>query len=275
MLPVSQRISFVYLEHGKVRMRGAVPMLIERINDSVQETPIPIGRLACLMMGPGTSISHDVLKVCADAGCLLLWTGEYGVRVYSAGIPGGAAGHNTLRQAKIILDPQAKLLAARRLYRNMMGEEPPDRRSIEQLRGLEGVWVRNRYAELAKLYGVAWSGRNHRLSDAANRAISMSTSTLYGIAEAAILAMGYSPALGIVHCGDDRSLVFDVADTVKFRTVVPLAFRVVVEHGGDKELLTTVRRWCRDLFVKEKMLELLVQIIQEVFDDGLDGSIAD
>ena len=264
-------------EHCKIRMGGSVPVRIDTStgdgspadgNDAVivRETPIPIDRLACLLLGPGTSISQDAIKACADAGCLVLWTGEHGVRVYSAGLPGRASGAHILRQAEAILDPQKRLQAARRLYARMMGDEPPANRSIEQLRGLEGVWVRNRYAELAKLHQVDWRGRNQKLSDPANRAISMATSTLYGITEAAILALGYSPALGIVHTGDPRSLVFDMADTVKFRTVVPLAFEMAASHGEDKDLSGMVRRACRDLFVKEKLLELLVDIIQEVIE---------
>lgn len=240
--------------------------LVNNHEEMVRETPIPIDHLACLMLGPGTSISQDAIKACADAGCLVLWTGEHGVRVYSAGLPGRASGAHILRQAEAILDPQKRLQAARRLYARMMGDEPPANRSIEQLRGLEGVWVRNRYAELAKLHQVDWRGRNQKLSDPANRAISMATSTLYGITEAAILALGYSPALGIVHTGDPRSLVFDMADTVKFRTVVPLAFEMAASHGEDKDLSGMVRRACRDLFVKEKLLELLVDIIQEVIE---------
>jgi CRISPR-associated protein Cas1 len=284
MLPVSGRITFLMVEHCKIRMGGSVPVRIDMVfaggiplsptdtdgtnEGPVQETPIPIERLACLMLGPGTSISQDAIKACANAGCLVLWTGESGIRVYSAGQPGGASGAHILRQAEIILDPQKRLLAARRLYLRMMRNEPPERRSIDQLRGLEGIWVRNRYAELAKLHQVDWRGRNQKLSDPANRAISMATSTLYGITEAAILALGYSPALGIVHTGDARSLVFDMADTIKFRTVVPLAFEMASTHCDNKDLSGLVRRGCRDLFVKEKLLDLLVDIIQEVLDDA-------
>lgn len=285
MLPIAGRVSFLLVEHCKIRMGGSVPVRIDighadgsHADDAgeatVQETPIPMDRLACLMLGPGTSISQDAVKACADAGCLVLWTGEHGVRVYSAGQPGGASGAHILRQAEMLLDPQKRLRAARRLYARMMGEEPPANRSIEQLRGLEGIWVRNRYAELAKLHGLTWKGRNQRLADPANRAISMATSTLYGVTEAAILALGYSPALGIVHTGDARSLVFDMADTVKFRTVAPLAFEMAAAHGDDKDLAGIVRRACRDLFVKEKLLDLLVDIIQEVMG-AVDGHLVD
>lgn len=272
MLPASSRITFLMAEHCKIRMGGSVPVRVD-LDDgdkTIRETPIPIERLACLMLGSGTSISQEAIKTCARTGCLVLWTGENGVRVYSAGQPGGASGVQILRQARIILDLQQRLQAARRLYTRMMHSEPPANRSIEQLRGLEGVWVRNRYAELAKLHGVAWNGRNQKLLDPVNSAISMATSTLYGITEAAILALGYSPALGIVHTGDARSLVYDMADTVKFQTVVPLAFEIAASHRDAHDLSGIVRRGCRDLFTKEKLLDLLVDIIREVIG-AVDG----
>lgn len=254
-------------------MDGAVPTFFDKPENSeeIRETPIPDSRLACLLLGPGTSVSQDAVKHLADAGCLMLWVGESGVRVYAAGKPGGASGVHLLHQAGLLLSPERRFQSARMLYTRMMGKVPPERRSIDQLRGLEGVWVRNRYAELAKLHGVSWGGRNQKLSDPANRAISMATSTLYGVTEAAILALGYSPALGIIHQGDSRSFVFDIADTVKFRTVVPLAFEMAASFGADKDLSGKVRRACRDLFVREKMLELLVDIIQEILGDAVDG----
>ena len=280
MIPISSRIAFLMVEHCKIRMGGSVPVRIDKDGDVVRETPIQAERLACLMLGPGTSISHDAIKAFANAGCLVLWTGEHGVRVYSTGHPGGASGTHILRQAEMILDPRKRLLTARRLYARMMGQEPPANRSTDQLRGLEGVWVRNRYAELAKLHDVPWGGRNQKSSDPANRAISMATSTLYGVTEAAILALGYSPALGIVHSGDPRSFVFDVSDTVKFRTVVPLAFEMVAygqqpTHGDGKDIAGVVRRACRDLFFREKLMTLLVTIIQEIMEDAVVGDIAD
>ncbi|WP_246047821.1 hypothetical protein [Hankyongella ginsenosidimutans] len=44
--------------------------------------------------------------------------------------------------------------------------------------------------------------------------------------EAAVLAAGYAPAIGFLHSGKPLSFVYDIADIVKFDTVVPVAFQV-------------------------------------------------
>ena len=258
--PVSGRIGFLYLEHAIIDVDGGTPRAV----CSEGETQIPAGGLACLMLGPGTSITQSAVVLLARSGCLVLWTGEEGVRVYSAGSPGGASGRRLLEQAHIADADGSRLAAARRLYRLMLGEEPPQGRSIDQMRGLEGSFVRAEYARLSALHGARWSGRDLKRGDASNRAISMATSTLYGATEAAILAIGLSPALGIVHRGDERSLVFDIADTVKFKTVVPLAFRVAATWGDKPGLSGAVRRHCRDLFVRERLLDRLVAITEHV-----------
>ena len=259
LIPVSRRVGFLYLEHTRLDLGDGVPIC----ESAEGATPIPAGTLACLMLGPGTSVTHAVMSELARLGCLILWVGEHGVRVYSAGKPGGAFGRRIGEQAGLINHPSDRLEAARRLYRIMLDDDAPSTRSIDQLRGLEGSWVRAKYTRLAQIHGVIWVGRDSKKADPINRSISMATSTLYGVTEAAILSLGLSPALGIVHSGDSRSLVFDIADTVKFRTVVPLAFRLVAENPGLKDL-GLVRRGCRDLFVRNRLLERMVTIIEHV-----------
>ena len=266
--PVSRRCSFLYLEHCRIELDDGVPTA----TTENAATPVPVGVLTCLMLGPGTTVTHGSMELLARLGCLVLWTGEHGIRMYSAGNPGGASGRRMMDQALCVADTGKRLDAARRLYRIMMGVDAPKARSIDQLRGLEGSWVRAEYARLAKEHNVPWKGRSQKIGDPANRAISMATSTLYGICEAVILALGLSPAMGIVHSGSERALVFDIADTVKFRTVVPEAFRVAGENGESTTLAGDVRRACRDLFAREHLMVRLVDICEQVvFGDALAG----
>ena len=109
--------------------------------------------------------------------------------------------------------------------------EAPSRRSIEQLRGIEGQRVRQTYKLLAQRYGVAWKRRRYDprdwdSADIANRCLSAGTACLHGLCEAAVLAAGYAPAIGFLHTGKPRSFVYDIADLWKLETVVPEAFRI-------------------------------------------------
>lgn len=258
-VPVSQRIGFLYVEHARIEVSDGAVMAVS--DDS--ETPIPSGNTTCLLLGPGTSVTHSAITALARAECLVVWTGEFGVRVYSAGKPGQAQGKRAETQFETVRDPNLRLAAARRMYRLMLEKDSPSGRSIDQLRGLEGTWVKSMYERLASISGIIWRGRDFKNPDPINRAISQATSTLYCVTEAALLASGFLPSLGIVHRGNNRSFVFDITDTVKFRTVVPLAFRVVSDNpSGD--LCGRIRRSCRDLFVREKLIGRLVDIANHV-----------
>lgn len=257
--PVSDRISFLYLEKTHLARDGHA--VIATVDDGV--TAIPIGRTSVVMLGPGCSVTHAAVDLCAREGAFLLWVGERGVRLYATSNP-RADGDALLRQAAIRLDARKRLAAARAIWRRMFGEDMPAGRGIDQMRGLEGYRVREMLPRIARECGVEWRSRDGASKDPLNQALNVANSTLYGVCEAAVLALGYSPAIGMIHAGDPRSFVFDVADTLKFRTVVPLAMRVVAESAADVD--GRVRRACRDLFFEARIAEQMVTIIDEVFD---------
>ena len=48
-----------------------------------------------------------------------------------------------------------------------------------------------------------------------------------GLAQAAILTAGYSPAIGFIHTGKALSFVYDIADLYKVELIVPLVFELI------------------------------------------------
>ena len=84
---------------------------------------------------------------------------------------------------------------------------------------------------------------------------------IYGITEAAILAAGYAPAIGYLHTGKPLSFVYDIADIVKFETVVPAAFRVAARNPPMPE--REVRIACRDAFKQSGILQRLIPMIED------------
>jgi CRISPR-associated protein Cas1 len=148
----------------------------------------------------------------------------------------------------------------------MRFDEPLDEQlTLEQIRGKEGVRVREAYARASRETGLSWKGRSYRrdvwdAADPVNRALSCANSCLYGICHAAIVATGYSPALGFIHTGKLLSFVYDVADLYKADVTVPVAFRVAAE--GSIDLERRVRVACRDLFRRTRLLEQIVPDIE-------------
>ena len=220
------------------------------------------------MLEPGARISHAAAALAGRVGCLLVWVGEAGVRLYSAGQPGGARTDRLLHQARLALDPEARLKVVRKMYEMRFGEPAPQRRSVDQLRGIEGARVKRLYQLLAQQNGVNWKRRRYdpsdwQAADLPNRCLSQATACLYGLAEAAVLAAGYAPAIGFLHTGKPQSFVYDVADIYKFETVVPIAMRVAgAAQRGRKpaasDPVREVRRGCRDAFRKTGVLQRLI-----------------
>jgi CRISPR-associated protein Cas1 len=223
------------------------------------------------MLQPGTRVSHAAVALAARVGTLLVWIGEAGVRLYASGQPGGARSDRLLYQAQLALDPELRLKVVRKMYRLRFGEEPPARRSVDQLRGIEGARVREMYKLIARKYGVTWKTRNYdtedwEKGDLPNRCLSAATSCLYGVTEAAVLAAGYAPAVGFIHTGKPLSFVYDVADLFKFETVVPVAFRIAARRVTNAE--QQVRLACRDCFRETKLLGRIIPTIEEVLAAG-------
>ncbi|HEX7121955.1 MAG TPA: type I-E CRISPR-associated endonuclease Cas1e, partial [Gemmatimonadaceae bacterium] len=262
-IPIKDRSGIIFLERGLVDVVDGAFVLVDKNGTRVQ---VPVGGLACLMLEPGIRITHAAVALAARVGCLLVWVGEAGVRVYASGQPGGARADRLLYQAAAALDEGARLRVVRAMYAKRFGDEAPARRSVEQLRGIEGARVREMYRGLARVYGIRWGGRRYdpaewEASDVANRCLSAGTACLYGLCEAAILAAGYAPAIGFLHRGKPLSFVYDIADIFKFESVVPAAFAVAaqVERTGDTTAIERrVRLACRDAFRRTNLLERII-----------------
>ncbi len=268
-IPIKDRLSVLFVEKGNLDVIDGAFVLVDK---SGVRTHIPVGSVACLMLEPGTRVSHAAVTLASRVGCLLVWVGDAGVRLYAAGQPGGARADRLLYQASLALDDSARLKVVRKMYALRFGEEPPERRSVEQLRGIEGARVRRLYDLCARQYGVQWKSRSYDPNswgsgDLPNRCLSSATACLYGLCEAAILAAGYAPAIGFIHTGKPQSFVYDIADIFKFETTIPVAFRVAGRKNiADPE--REVRLGCRDSFRQTRLLRRIIPTIEEVLASG-------
>jgi CRISPR-associated protein Cas1 len=265
---MKDRVSMVFIQYGQVDVLDGAFVVIDQTG---VRTHIPVGSVACIMLEPGTRVSHAAVHLASTVGTLLVWVGEAGVRLYASGQPGGARADRLLYQAKLALDDDLRLKVVRKMYEVRFGEPSPERRSVEQLRGIEGARVRETYKLLGRQFGVQWESRNYDrqqwdAADIPNRCLSAATSCLYGITEAAVLAAGYAPAVGFIHTGKPLSFVYDIADLFKFETVVPLAFKIAARRPKEPE--REVRLGCRDIFRSSRLLARIIPSIEEVLSAG-------
>ena len=259
--------SYLYVEHAKIDQdQKAIA-----IHDANGRVPVPCASLTTLMLGPGTSISHAAIRSLADNGCLVIWSGEEGVRYYAQGMGETRSAHNLYRQATLWADPAQRLGVVFRMYRMRFADAPSPHLTLEQLRGMEGVRVREAYAKASRETGVEWKGRSYKRTswadaDPVNRALSCANSCLYGICQAAIVSAGYSPALGFIHTGKMLSFVYDIADLYKADLTIPVAFQAVAD--GEEQLERRVRYRCREVFQSSRLLARIIPAIDTALGAG-------
>jgi len=264
-------LSYLYVEHCRIEQEARAVALW----DAQGKVPVPCASLGLLMLGPGTSITHAAVSTLADNGCLVLWCGEEGVRLYAHGLGLTRSAANLLHQARLWADPVQRLQVVWRLYRLRFEEPLDDSLTLRQIRGKEGVRVRETYARASRETGVPWHGRAYRrdswqTADPVNRALSAANSCLYGVCHAGVLALGLSPALGFIHIGKMLSFVYDVADLYKTRFSTPIAFQETAR--GPENLESRVRQSCRDAFSKTFLLKTIVRDLQTILNlDGRGG----
>lgn len=262
---VKDSLSYIYIEHAKIRQHGHSIAIYNQ--DGI--TPVPCATLNMIMLGPGTDITHAAIKNLVENDCLILWCGEQGVRSYAQGLGRTRSAKNVIYQAILCSSPKFRLLVAKKMYIMRFEDTISFDTSIKQLRGKEGARMRKVYIDNSTRTGVIWKGRSYKRdswfsTDPINRAISSANSCLYGMCHAAIVALGYSPALGFIHTGKQLSFVYDIADLYKTEITIPLAFDIVSE--STKNISKRVRLASREYFRKHKFLKRIVKDIKTVLD---------
>jgi CRISP-associated protein Cas1 len=256
--------SFLYAEHCRIDQDAKSIA----IHDKSGSIPVPCAMLSLLVLGPGASITHAAIRTLADNGCMVQWSGEEAVRFYALGMGETRSSRNLLLQARAWADSDLRMGVVRQMYEMRFEEEISDDLSLQQIRGREGVRVRETYARLARETGIQWKGRdysrnNWRSADPINRSLSCANSCLYGLCHAAIVSAGYSPSIGFIHTGKMLSFVYDVADLYKTEVTIPVAFKTTAE--STEQLETRTRHTCRDLFRETRLLERIVPDMHKVF----------
>src|SRR5438132_3277777 len=263
------RWSYLYLEMGTLDQTAAG--LVYRNKNGDRD--VPINQLCVVLLGPGTTITHAAVKALAQNNCLLAWVGQDGVRLYAHSTGGTFSARRLLSQARLASDDKERLAVIYRMYQKRFPGSDLSGKSLEQVRGMEGMRVRAAYTQAAKECGLEWRGRNYDQDDwcqatPANRALSAGNACLYGICHAGIVSAGYSAALGFIHTGKMLSFVYDVADFYKVEVVVPLAFRLAA--AGTDDIERRVRLACRQAFHEARRMDGILPDIAEVLHVGDD-----
>lgn len=261
---VKDKYPFLYLERGRLEIDDSSIKWIDSENNVV---PLPVATLNALLLGPGTSITHEAVKTAVAANCSVCWVGEDSLLFYAAGFLPTADTRNLKQQIELASDAQKALEVARRMFARRFPDAELDGKSLKEMMGMEGHRVRTLYQQKAEEYQVGWKGRQFtpgkfELGDVTNQVLTATNAALYGILCSAVHSMGYSPHIGFIHSGSPLPFVYDLADLYKEQLCIDLAFSLTRELAGryDKHKVSAGFR--------RRVLEM--DLLAKVGDDILD-----
>lgn len=232
---IKDRYPFLYLERGKIVIDDSS---IKWIDSECNVIRLPIATITTLLLGPGTSVTHEAIKVLAAANCTVCWVGEDSLLFYSAGQSPTADTRNFRKQMNLASSKKTRLEVARRMFAKRFPSVDLKETTLSDLMGMEGKRIKQLYEEKALQYQVGWAGRSYTpgkfvLSDLTNKIITASNSALYAIVLSAVYSLGYSPHIGFVHSGSPLPFVYDIADLYKENACIDLAFELTKELAGE------------------------------------------
>ncbi|MGW3353750.1 type I-E CRISPR-associated endonuclease Cas1e [Nonomuraea rubra] len=279
MLPrVADSLSFLYAEAVRIVQddTGVCAQVASR--SGTDRVYLPTASLACILLGPGTSITQPAMATIARHGTSLVCVGAGGVRSYAGIVPASLTTTWLEKQVRAWAGDDSRLQVAISMYEMRFGgSSVPEGVTLAQLRGLEGQRIKALYRMMATKYRIQRFKRNYDPEswddqDPVNKALSGANSCMYGVVHAAVLALGCSPALGFIHSGTQMAFVYDVADLYKARITIPMAFSLHSSQDPERE----ARRRLREEFRAFKLMPQIVTDIQTLLDpDGAGNTAGD
>ena len=258
---------------GTLRFQRKGPPAADDVLDS-GEYGIPFQSLSMVLLGPGSTVSHDALRLMARHGTALVAVGEDGVRCYTAPPLMPDTSDVARRQMRAWSDSEgSRITVARKMYALRLGEVFPHK-SLDALRGLEGARMRQTYKNLARRYAVPWHGRrydrnNPNAADIPNQAINHASVAVTSAAVIAVVAVGAIPQLGFIHEHSGDAFALDVADLFRDTILLPAALKSAKDVMRDPTLNIErhARRTTGVMLRTEQVIPKMIDRIKTLFED--------
>ncbi|RME48226.1 MAG: type I-E CRISPR-associated endonuclease Cas1 [Chloroflexi bacterium] len=271
-IPHADRHGLLWITRGKLYVEEGTLRFLAAASDQFEpgDYAIPYQRVSMILMGPGTTVSHDALRILARHGTLLAAVGEGGVKFYTAPPLGQGRSAVARNHARLWANEKSRLDVARRMYAFRFGQVLPHR-DISVLRGIEGGRVKKMYRVHAERFGIPWQGRRYDRSnpganDIPNQALNHAATFVESAADIAVAAVGALPPLGFIHEDSSNAFTLDIADLWRDEITVPLAFSVARKILDDPELSLEreIRYQAADWFRRKKLIPSMIDRIKEI-----------
>lgn len=278
-LPHADRHGLVFLDRGRLTVEDGCLTF-----DCAGGGMTPAGRyglphqsVSLILIGPGSAVSHDALRILARHNVGLAAIGEDGVRFYTAMPLLPDFSHLARAQARFWADERrGRSLVARRMYAHRLGEVLPHR-DIAVLRGIEGARMKETYRIEAERAGVRWIGRRYdrarpQAADLPNQALNHAASALEAAAAIAVAATATIPQLGFIHEDSGQSFVLDIADLVRATIAIPCAFKAaaVCARRPGENIERLARRMTGERMKRDGVIPKLIDLVKAVLAEKQD-----
>ena len=277
-IPHKDRAGLLYLARGALTARDGTLAFLQRDaakTDALSpgDYAIPLQGVSMILLGPGSTVSHDALRLLAHARTALAAVGEDGVRMYTAPplIPDRSG--LARMQARCWADTTMRLDIARRMYAWRLGEVLPHR-DINVLRGIEGARMKQSYRLIAQQIGIDWRRRrydraNPHAADLPNQALNHAASAVEAAAAIAVASTGTIPQLGFIHEDAGQSFVLDIADLYRDNITILYAFRAAkrIAERPDESIERTTRRLVGKALASDQVIPSMIERINKLFDE--------
>ncbi len=269
-MPHSNRHGLVWLDRGRLQVdSGCLCFVTKGGVLPAGEYQIPHQMISMVLLGPGSSVTHDALRLLASHGAGLAAIGEGGVRLYTAPPLAAATSALARKQAALWANTKSRIEVARHMYALRLGEVLPHR-DIEVLRGIEGARVKEAYRKRAQEFGIEWNGRrydrtNPGAADMPNQGINHAASAIRSAAAIACSAVAAIPQLGFIHEDSAQAFILDIADLFRDDVTLGIAFAAAREAARTlRPIDKLVRERANETFAKQGVIEAMIDRIQQV-----------
>ena len=277
-VPHADRYGLLWLGRGKLSVEDGCLRFVTAGNMDLSEGVYQIAfqGISFLLLGPGTTVSHDALRLLARHGTGLLAVGEGGVRFY-ASMPFGPDDSKLARQhARLWSDKTSRKKVAVAMYAKRFGDHGTGKKipsDLNALRGLEGQRMRTLYRHIAAKFGIEWRGRrydrqNPEQTNAINQAINHASTAINAAAMVAVSATKTLAPLGFVHETSGHSFALDIADLYRATLTLPLAFEAYSIHKQRPHLgiERTTRKLVGERLQTKSVVASMISDIKELLD---------
>jgi CRISPR-associated protein Cas1 len=296
----SKRANIFYLEKCRVMQKdGRVLYLVEK-SENKQYFNIPIANTTCILLGGGTSITQAAMRMLAQAGVLVGFSGSGGTPLLMATEVEWLTPQSEYRPTQYIqawmsfwFDENKRLYFAKKLQTkridfltkiwnkdkdlqiegfnlnekllNDFKTKIQNAHSVNKLLTDEMGLTKALYRQAATITNTTKFTRQHESTDLANDFLNHGNYLAYGLAATTLWVLGIPHGFALMHGKTRRgALVFDVADLVKDAIILPWAFIAAKEQMSEQEF----RALCLQNFTKHKVLDFMFEVVKEVCQEA-------